>query len=222
MLSRSNTRRASGSSPAVTSSPVRQHDVLDPVHRRAHQVGLQRQPVAVAADELHDRLGADLLQPDRDRQRRDVGVGGGVVGGVEGVDERAHRLELALDLGVAAAVDDRQLGGDDELAVAQLALKVRHPPPLGDLPVAAAEQVQPRRGALEAVVDRRADVVDVAAPQRQALRALVGLEPHAAHLGLDLAVAVGADPAAGPLRSVLGQVIGQVRPVSCRTHCPHI
>ena len=29
-------------------------------------------------------------------------------------------------------------------------------------------------------------------------------------------------PPHGPLRSVLGHVIGQVRPVECSTHCPHI
>src|SRR5512133_1463520 len=38
--------------------------VLDAVHRRAHEVGLQREPIAVAADELHDRLDPGLLQRD--------------------------------------------------------------------------------------------------------------------------------------------------------------
>ena len=69
-----------------------------------------------------------LLQADRDRQRGDVGVRGRVVGGVERVDERPHRLELPHQLGVAAAVDHRHLGGDDELLAVELALKLRHLP----------------------------------------------------------------------------------------------
>ena len=73
-------------------------------------------------------------EADRDRQRGDVGMGARVVGRVEGVDERPHRLELALELGVAAAVDHRQLGGDDELAVVQLALKIGHPGPIPRAP----------------------------------------------------------------------------------------
>src|SRR4051794_26926833 len=63
--------------------------------------------------------------------------------------------------------------------------------------VAAGQQVAPRRRALEAVVDRRAEIVDVRAPDRELLGAVVGLDPDAAHLGLDLAVAVRAHPAAG-------------------------
>ena len=63
--------------------------------------------------------------------------------------------------------------------------------------------------------------MDLLAPG-QPLRALDGLQPDAAHLGHDLAAAVRADAAAGPLRSVFGQFIGQVSPVECRTHCPHI
>src|SRR3954452_413485 len=62
--------------------------------------------------------------------------------------------------------------------------------------VPAGDEVAPRRRALEAVVDRRAQLVDVRPEDRQLLGALVGLQPHAAHLGLDLAVAVRADAAA--------------------------
>src|SRR4029079_11514900 len=63
--------------------------------------------------------------------------------------------------------------------------------------VPAAEEVAPRRRALQAVVDRRAQVVDVLAPDRDPVRARVGLDPHAPHLGLDLAVAVVPHAAAG-------------------------
>ena len=101
-------------------------DVLHPVHRRAHQLGLEREPVAVAAGQLHHRLDAGLDQPDGDRQRRGVRVRGRVVGRVERVHERLHRRQLAHDLGVAAAVDHRQLGGDHELPGVELSLKIRH------------------------------------------------------------------------------------------------
>ena len=125
----------------------------------------------------------------------------GIVGGVEGVDVRLHRLELAQDLVLAAAVDHRHLGGDDELAgvraCAQAPTSSIGRPAGGDLLVAAADQVQPRRGSPQRVVDRRPEIVDVAAPQRQPLGALDRLEPDAPHLGLDLAVAVRAHAAAG-------------------------
>jgi hypothetical protein len=91
-------------------------DVLDAVHRRADDLGLQVQAVAVAAGELHDRLDAARAQRDRHGQGGGVGVRGGVVGGVHGVDPGLHRGELALDLGEAAGVDGRHLRGDDELA----------------------------------------------------------------------------------------------------------
>src|SRR6185312_5230285 len=42
--------------------------VLDAVQRGADDVGLQREPIAVAADELHDRLDAALLQGDGHRE----------------------------------------------------------------------------------------------------------------------------------------------------------
>src|SRR5205085_1719890 len=66
----------------------------------------------------------------------------------------------------------------------------------GHLAIPTGDQVQPRRGALEAVVDRRPKIVDMPAPQGQALGALVGLEPDAPHLRLDLTGAVCADAAA--------------------------
>src|SRR5690349_21968945 len=82
-------------------------------------------------------------------------------------------------------------------------IRDRRPPGRGLL-VPAGDQVDPRRGALEAVVDRRAKVVDVVAPHRQLLRALVGPQPHTAHLGLNLAMAVCAHAAAWPVAQRLG------------------
>src|SRR5438132_3857526 len=63
-------------------------------------------------------------------------------------------------------------------------------PPGRRLLVAAGEQVAPRRRVPEAVIDRRPQVIELLAP-RQLLRALVALQPDAAHLGLHLAAAVG-------------------------------
>ena len=104
-------------------------EVLDAVHRGADDVGLQREAIAVAADELHDRLDAALLQGDGHRERRGVGVGGRVVGRVDRVEPVLHGRELAAHLGQAAAVDRRHLGRDHPLPGAQLVLKRRHASP---------------------------------------------------------------------------------------------
>src|SRR3954449_326203 len=70
--------------------------------------------------------------------------------------------------------------------------------------VAPGHEVAPRRRALEAVVDRRTQPGDVRAPDRQLVGAIVGLEPHAAHLGLHLAAAVGPHAAARAVAQRLG------------------
>src|SRR3954449_12577884 len=59
-----------------------------------------------------------------------------------------------------------------------------------DVLVAPGHEVAPRRRAVQAVVDRRPQAVDVRSPYRQLVGALGGLQPDTAHLGLDLAVAV--------------------------------
>src|SRR3954471_13045898 len=76
-------------------------------------------------------------------------------------------------------------------------------PARGVVPASAPDQVAPRRRAVQPVVDRRPQPVDVRAPHRQALGALVGLQPHAPHLGLDLARPVRAHPAARPVAQSL-------------------
>src|SRR3954447_19691776 len=78
-------------------------------------------------------------------------------------------------------------------------------PPAGrDVLVAAGDEVAPRRGAVQAVVDGRAQPVDVGPPHGEVLGAVVGLQPDAAHLGLDLAVAVRANAAARTVAKGLG------------------
>src|SRR3954452_14434763 len=78
------------------------------------------------------------------------------------------------------------------------------PPPGRHVLVAAGDEVAPRRRAVQAVVDRRAQPVDVRAEDGEVLGAVVGLQPHAAHLGLDLARAVRAHAAAGTVPQRLG------------------
>src|SRR5205085_11850917 len=63
-------------------------------------------------------------------------------------------------------------------------------PALRRLLVAAGVEVDPGGGSLEAVVDGRADVVDLVCP-REAARAFYRLDPDAAHFRLHLAVPLG-------------------------------
>ena len=81
-------------------------DVLDPVHRRADDVGLEREPVAVAADELHDRLDAELREArSRPRAARQCACAEVLSVALNASTQCLHRLELAADLVQAAAVD---------------------------------------------------------------------------------------------------------------------
>jgi hypothetical protein len=104
-------------------------DALDPVQRGADDVGLEREAVAVAADELHHGLHAELLERDCDGHRRGVRVRGGVVGGVDGVDVVLERLEALVDGVETAGVDGQELGRDDEAPGEDRVLKPGHPTP---------------------------------------------------------------------------------------------
>ena len=68
-----------------------------------------------------------------------------------------------------------------------------------------ADDAQPRRAALQAVIDGELHGVD-RVPVAHPLRARPALDPDAAHLGLDLAVAVGPDAPAGTVPDALGAV----------------
>src|SRR5258705_601622 len=83
-------------------------------------------------------------------------------------------------------------------------------PPLGRDLVALREVVDPRRRVPEPVVDRLADVVDLLRP-RCLRRALDGLHPDAAHLRLDLAMAVGANASTRPVAQRL-RAVHRARP----------
>src|SRR5438270_12476424 len=90
------------------------------------------------------------------------------------------------------------------------ALRIRRlgDPAPGSPPIAARGQVDPGRAALQPPVDRWVEVVCVIAPQRHPARALPGLDPDAGPVGEDLAGAVGANAAAGPVAQVLGAAHG--------------
>ena len=64
------------------------------------------------------------------------------------------------------------------------------------LGVPLAHHPQPRGAALQALVDRELHLAHRLDAARNALTASIGLDPHAAHLRLDLAIAVGAHAAA--------------------------
>src|SRR5439155_9003335 len=74
------------------------------------------------------------------------------------------------------------------------------------LSVALREVIPPRGRPPEPVVHGRAQVVDLMAPERQPGRSLDRLQPDAAHLRLDLAVAVRAHAPAGTVAQLLRAV----------------
>ena len=92
------------------------------MHRGADDLGLEREPVAVAAHELHHRLDPALQGGDRDGEGGGMGMRRGVVSHVHRVHPLAQRLEPPLHLGHAAAVHHRQLGGERYPAGAELVL----------------------------------------------------------------------------------------------------
>ena len=88
-------------------------DVDDAVQGGAEDVGLQREAVLVAADDLQHRLDAEPLERDRDRDVGRVRVRRRVVGRVDRIHVLAQRLHVAAHLVEAAAVDHGELRRDD-------------------------------------------------------------------------------------------------------------
>src|SRR5205823_4110799 len=77
-------------------------------------------------------------------------------------------------------------------------------PPLGRDVVATINEVDPRRRALQLPIDRLLYVLDVIAPERKSPRAFPGLDPHAGHVGIDLAIPVLPNAAARSVSKALG------------------
>src|SRR3954469_17235722 len=202
-LSRSKTRLASGSSPAVTSSPV-----------RATRFSMPCSAAPTISDCSARRL--------RSRQTSCM-IGSTPHCFSAMATESGDAWAWAAVLSVALTASSQSSMGASWLRTAPTpppsiagisAVISRGParslsssvglPARRRAPVASGDEVLPRRRALERVIHRRAQVREVVAPQRHPARALEGLDPHAAHLGDDLAAAVGAHAAARAVAQRLG------------------
>src|SRR5262249_42795425 len=96
----------------------------------AHELGLQRNPVAVAAGGLGDGLDAAARGPRRRDRGGEVRAGAGAVGDVDGIRQAGERLRLAQQVVRVARDRRRDLGGDDELPRAQQRFQARSRLPL--------------------------------------------------------------------------------------------
>ena len=154
-------------------------------------------------------------------------VGAGGVDGVDRVAALGQHHGPVVDVARVGRIGRVELGGDGELAGAQHALepaargvagqgrqRVGRARPAGGRSRGAQRRArhgrsrthpQPGRAALAAMVDRRLQLGDRVALRHPA-RALPGLHPDAAHLRLDLAMAVGAHAAAGTVAHLLRAV----------------
>src|SRR4051794_10953318 len=197
--SRSKTRRVSGSSPAVTSSPVMQLMFSMPC------------------------IDAPTISASRFRRLRSRHAScmtGSTPDARSAIDTaRGEACACAAGLSVAFTASTqafigaswRWISGKPPPSMVGISAVTTNSPaaslrsrrdisarrPSGrDVLVAPGHEVAPRRRAVQAVVDRRPQAVDVRSPYRQLVGALGGLQPDTAHLGLDLAVAVRPDAAA--------------------------
>ena len=91
--------------------------------RRAQQIALQRDAVAVAAGELKDRLDALLDQHRRRRHRAKMRPRAGAVGDVDGIGEAFQRQRLGEQFVAVGGDRRRHFRGDDEALGAQLVLQ---------------------------------------------------------------------------------------------------
>src|SRR3954453_2873812 len=193
--SRSKTRRVSGSAPAETSSPVMQLMFSMPC------------------------IAAPTISPSRFKRLRSrhascmTGSTPHAFSAIDTASGDACACAAALSVALTASTHAfmgaswRWISGKPPPSIVGISAVTTKRPALSlssraDIParrgvlVPAGHEVAPRGRAVEAVVDRRAQLVDVRPEDRQLLGPLVGLQPDAAHLGLDLAVAVRTDAAA--------------------------
>ncbi len=90
--------------------------VADAERRRADQVALQREPVAVAAGQLQHRLDAVLVQDRRGGERTHMRARACTVGDVDGVGDILERQRLDQQFLRIARDRRRDFGRDDEPA----------------------------------------------------------------------------------------------------------
>ena len=97
--------------------------VADAKDRRAQQIRLQREAVAVAARHLQDRIHARIEDHLGHRQRAGAHDGAGAVRHVDRVDKSFHALDRLEDLGEVGALRRVHLHRHEERLLAQFGLE---------------------------------------------------------------------------------------------------
>src|SRR5438128_893235 len=87
-------------------------------------------------------------------------------------------------------------------------------PTLRRQPVSTPQEIDPGRGSLQLPIHRLLHVLHVIAPERESPRAFPGLDPYATHLGIDLAIPVRPHAATGSVSKALGATHRAAQP--CR------
>ena len=82
--------------------------------RRPHQLALERDPIAVAASELQDRLDPGRGQHGGGNRRAHMGARAGPVGEVDGVRQPPQRQRLAHQVGAVEGDRRSDFGSDHE------------------------------------------------------------------------------------------------------------
>src|SRR4051794_24421551 len=217
--SRSNTRRASCSSPAVTSSPVRQEMFSMPCSAAPTMSAwiarrfLSRQTTCMigSTPSILIAMATATLEACACAAVLSVALTASTQGAYCSSLARTASRPPPSTIGSSPVITmpspaSFRSSSDMPLAVAS-GLPARGRPA-----VALAQEVGPRGRVLEPVVDRRAHVVVFLAPVLRkpghALGALESLEPDTAHLGLDLAVPVRPNTSARPVAEGLRAVHG--------------
>ena len=96
--------------------PAQHQQIAQAERRRAEQIALQRETIAVAAGHLQHRLDPVLLKDRRGRHRAKMGARAGAVGDIHRVGETLERQRLVEQILRLAGDRWRYFGGDDETA----------------------------------------------------------------------------------------------------------
>jgi hypothetical protein len=212
-----------------------------PERGRTQEVGLQGEPVAVAANQLHHGFDALIQEQASGRHRGDVAWAAllsvqftastlprSVPASSTMRAGSAESLVCSSAVTTNSPVCSRSVQVAARNAVGHgvgltTRIRARLPQPaLRHLPVASRREVLPRRRSLEPPVDRRLDVLDVIAPQRQAPRALPRATQTHFISGSTSQLPSCSVPPHGTVPQVLRAAHRAREPVECRMHCPHM